>query len=310
VLLFDEEHRETLIRRVLPATEVRRHFPELDARASALAELRALAPTERAERLATLLGMVDGPVTIEDAEPLLRDLGPAAVSALLPLLDVRAMAWWAAIRLAEIGRRDDVVIHALHAALQANADQPMVAWALSHLGRLDLVLERIDSLPQNVVVRAVTAPYIAFHSRAATAPPLDYTPLTDVIERWPTYAPALEKLLRPGTIFCSITPGDVDTAIRALESPHAVIRQHAVTVVGDRALGRQIGTQVLPRLSQAIRTDADPTVRRLAILSLLCWQKDSRHLADAIREALRDPAAEVREAAAEWLRDQRVDEST
>jgi hypothetical protein len=80
-----------------------------------------------------------------------------------------------------------------------------------------------------------------------------------------------------------------------------------VCVLGDRGLGTAVARRVLPLLAQTVTRDADATVRRLAILSLLFWQKDSRRYADAVRAALDDPAEEVREAATHWLREQDAD---
>jgi hypothetical protein len=310
LLLLDNEYHETLIRRVLTAGEVRRHFPELDERSVALARSAALPPAERAAHLACLLGTFDGPIHSGDAESALRDLGPAAFPPLIGLLSVPDRAWQAAKLLADIGQPDDGVIQALQAALGQTgaADQQWVAVALSRLGRLDLVLDRAGSLPPDVVAGAVAAPYRSFRDHAVTAPPLDYQPLAEVIERWPACLPALAAELAPGTGYCDITADEVDTAVLGLSSPHVIIRLHAARVLGQRRLGRRVGRRVLPLLCQMMRQDPDASVRRLAILSLLSWGRDSRHVADVIREALDDTAAEVREAAAYWLREQRTDQ--
>ncbi|MEV4546207.1 HEAT repeat domain-containing protein [Micromonospora echinaurantiaca] len=99
----------------------------------------------------------------------------------------------------------------------------------------------------------------------------------------------------------------MDEAVRGLTSPHVVIRSHATCVLGDRRLGATVAWRVLPLLGQAVERDEDGTVRRLAILSLLSWQKDSRRYATVVRGALNDPAREVRETAAYWLREQDTD---
>ena len=306
VLLLDDEHRERLIERVLTADEVRRHFPELDERSVALAGIAALPHPERAAHLAALLGRFDGVVHSEDAESGLRDLGPAAFPALISPLDTPGRAWHAAKLLADIGRPDDGVVETLRAALGQNdgTDRMWIAMALSRLGRLDLVLDRAGSLPPDVVVSAVAAPYTAFRDHAVTAPPLDYRPLADFIERWPAHVPALEQDLKSGSGSCAIAADEVETAAAGLSSPHVVVRRHAVVVLGERRLGRAVGRRVLPLLCQAVRQDPDAGVRRLAVLSLLWWGRSSRHLADVVREASGDSSAEVREAAAYWLREQ------
>ncbi|MEU2613986.1 HEAT repeat domain-containing protein [Micromonospora sp. NPDC007271] len=222
------------------------------------------------------------------------------------MLAVKGQAWKAAKLLADIGRPDDDVVQALHAALTRSSgpDQSWVARALSRLGRLDLVLAQIDRLPREVVVGAVAAPYTSFRNQAVTAPRLDYRPLQDVIERRPAYATALAQELQPGRGYCDVTVDEVDDAIRGLASPHVVIRRHAVCVLGERRLGAAVARRALPVLAQIVSQDPDVTVRRLAILSLLWWRKDSQRYGNVVREALNDPAADVREVAAHWLREQ------
>jgi hypothetical protein len=186
--------------------------------------------------------------------------------------------------------------------------QRWVAVALSRLGRLDLVLSQAESLPPDVVVSAVAAPYTSFRDHAVVAPPLDYRPLADFIEQRPAYLPALDQHLAPGNGFSAIAAHEVDAAVTGLNSPHVIIRRHAVAVLGRRRLGKSVGRRVLPLLCRTIRQDPDAVVRRLAILSMLWWRIDSRHLAEVVREALNDSAAEVRETAAYWLREQLADE--
>ncbi|WP_053716167.1 DUF4303 domain-containing protein [Saccharothrix sp. NRRL B-16348] len=306
VVLLDDEHHETLIKRVLTAGEVRRHFPELDERSVALAGLAALPPADRAAHLASLLGTFDGPLDRDTVEAALRDLGPAAFPALLSLLRTPDRAWQAAKLLADIGRPDDSVIHALSAELRQTdgPDQEWIAVALSRLGRLDLVLDQAESLPPDVVVGAVSAPYTSFRDDAVAPPPLDYQPLVDFIERWPTHVSALGQRFAPGQGACEIAANEVDAAVAGLTSPHVLVRWHAVKVLGRRGLGRHVGRRVLPLLGRTVRQDPDASVRRLAVLSLLWWRRDSLHLADVVRQALEDPAEEVRQAAAAWLREQ------
>ncbi|MEV4759586.1 DUF4303 domain-containing protein [Micromonospora sp. NPDC049559] len=312
LLLLDEEHHERLIKRVLTAAELRRHFPQFDEGTTELARVAALPPTERASYLVSRLGAFDGPVDSETAAAALRDLGPDAYPALLPMLARAGRAWQAAKLLADIGLPDDGVVRALTGALErtGDSDQSWVAMALSRLGRLDLVLDRAGDLPPDVVVSAVAAPYTGFRDHAVAPLPLDYRPLADVIARRPAYLPDLVERLAPGHSYCTITPDEVDEAVAGLASPHALVRRHAVSVLGVRALGARVGRRVLPLLGQAARRDPDPSVRRLAILSLLRWRRDARPFADVVRAALDDPATEVREAAAYWLREQGTDQPT
>jgi Domain of unknown function (DUF4303) len=309
VLLLDEEYYETLVKRILTRSEVSRHFPELDERAVELARVAALPKAERVAFYVSRLEAFSGPVSSEEAASALRDLGPAAFSALIPMLAVKDRAWKAAKLLADIGHPDDRVVRALADALtrREGSDQSWVARALSRLGRLDLVLDQIDRLPREAVICAAAAPFTSFRNSAVAPLRLDYRPLEDFIERWPAYVPALAEELKPGRGYCDITVDEVDEAIRGLTSQHVIIRRHAVCVPGERSLGAAVARRVLPLLCQIVTRDADATVRRLAILSLLFWQKDSRQYANVVREALDDPAEEVREAATYWLHEQDAD---
>ncbi|MET8312037.1 hypothetical protein [Micromonospora sp. NPDC005173] len=160
MLLLDDEYHETLIKRVLTKREVSRHFREYDQLAVELARVATVPQAERAAYYVARLEAFDGPVSGEDAEVALRDLGSAAFPALIPMLAVEGRAWQAAKLLADIGQPDDGVVRAMHEALteREGPDQLWVARALARLGRLDLVLGQIDRLPQQVVVSAVTAP--------------------------------------------------------------------------------------------------------------------------------------------------------
>jgi Domain of unknown function (DUF4303) len=309
VLLLDDEHYATLVKRVLTRGEVSRHFPEFDERAVELARVAALPEAERGAFYASRLGAFSGPIDSEEAASALRDLGPAAFPVLIPLLAAQDRVWEAAKLLADIGRPDDRVVRALDDALtrREEPDQSWVARALSRLGRLDLVLDQIGRLPREAVISAVAAPFTGFRNSAVAPPRLDYRSLEGFIERWPAYVPALAEELKPGRGYCGITVDEVSEAIRGLTSKHVIIRRHAVCVLGERGLGAAVARRVLPLLGQIVTRDADATVRRLAILSLLWWQKDSRRYADVVREALDDPAEEVRDAATYWLREQDAD---
>ena len=65
---------------------------------------------------------------------------------------------------------------------------------------------------------------------------------------------------------------------------------------------------MLPVLCRAAAEDPEPQVRRLALLSISWWQKDSIPYERVVRAALEDPDATVREAARFWF-DERMDGS-
>jgi hypothetical protein len=79
VLLFDDEHYETLVKRILTRSEVSRHFPELDERAVELARVAALPEAERVAFYVSRLEAFSGPVDSEEAAPSPRR-SPASVT--------------------------------------------------------------------------------------------------------------------------------------------------------------------------------------------------------------------------------------
>jgi HEAT repeat protein len=305
VLLLDDEHHVSLLRRCLTRSELSRHFPEFDEYAVERARVAELPDDERCAIYVANLGSFVGPIDAEEAEKALRAMGPAAFPALIPLLGIKGQAWTAAKLLADIGQPDDGVVDALDAALVRldQSDQLWVARALSRLGRLDLVLDKADRLPEETVVAAVAAPFSRFRDHAVSPLRLNYRSLEDFIERRPAYVHALAEELKPGRGHCHITIGEVDEVVRGLASSHVLVRRHATCVLGERSLGPAVARRVLPLLGRVVGHDPDPSVRRLAILSLLWWQKDARRYADVIRDALNDPDPDVRETAAYWLRE-------
>lgn len=286
LVLTDDDDQERLLRRVLGVRELNRLFPGYDRATAWMAELDAKSPAERAVHYVQALSdSGEGPIDPERAERALRDLGPAALPALANLLsDGPGRSsdgpdrWKAAKILADIGCASDEVIEVLARALRActGADESWTACALSRLGRLDVVLAAPD-LDSGTVVSAVVAPYRAFRDDALTPLLLDYSVLAQRLSEQPQLSDAVAKELSPGSSYCTIRVEEVATATNALRSPHPVIRRHAATVLGERALGAAVGRQVIPQLAAAVAEDADPITRRLAILSLHHWKHDARH---------------------------------
>jgi hypothetical protein len=303
VVVIDPELHETVIPRILSAPEVRRHFPELDEQAAAWAALAALTPAEQAVHLVGLLDVFDGPITGEAAGRALRDLGPAAFPAVVPLLAAPGAAWRAAKLLADMGRPDGEVVAGLTAALRRTTgpDRSWVAAALSRLGHRDVVLAA--AVPADVVITAVAAPYRSFRDYAVSPLPLDYAPLIGVLEDRPELAAGLAKELSPGTGMCEINASEADEAIRGTTSSHPVVRLHAVTVLGRRRLGAAAGRRALPVLARIAVDDPDPVVRRLAVLGLSWWGRSALPYLDVGRAATEDSDRAVRGAAKSWLRD-------
>ncbi|MGN9914223.1 DUF4303 domain-containing protein [Phytohabitans sp. LJ34] len=307
-VLFDDERYEPLLRACLTGEEFDRLFPELAALAAERARVAALPVEERVTYYVSRLEGRPGIISSEEAERALRDIGVPAFPALIELLAAKGKAWQAAKLLADIGQSDPDVVAALSAALHRlrGPDRLWTARALARLGRLDLVLDDIERLSEEVVVAAVTAPYSSFRLRdgGAAAVPLDYRPFEDFLDRYPAYLPAVAEELAPGGGYCVINADEVDEAIRGLSSPHALVRRHAINVLGERRLGSGVAARVVPLLANAMTSDPDAGNRRLAILSLRYWRKDALGYVDAAWAALADPDPAVRGAAADWFQEQ------
>jgi hypothetical protein len=270
-IVLDDEHYESLLRRCLTTTQRRRHFPAFDARAAAVARANRLPASARAEYFATRLNAFDDPITSEDAQLELRQLGSAAFPALVGLLGAEGQAWLAAKLLADIAHPDSQVIDKLAAALTAlneDSDRTWVACALSRLGRLDLVLAHIDRLAPETVAAAVAAPLKSFRDDTVNPLRLTYNCLEDFLHQHPEYTAALSAELAPGVSFCEIGEDEVDEALRGLTTTHPIIRRHAVSVLGDQRLGPHVAAKSLTPLQHVRDNDPDPDVRRLASLSI------------------------------------------
>jgi hypothetical protein len=274
VFFLDHSRYEELLQRSLTPAQLRSLFPEVVAAKAERLRLAALPLQQRISYYVSRLDRSSGLITSEEAQKALRDIGSDAIPALLPLLRKRKQTWRAAMLLAEIGVATPEVIDALSTAmLWSTLDSPGQLWscrALAQLGRLDVVL-KAAGLSQEARAIAVTAPYTAFRDRGRNPLPLNYSNLS-------LYAgslPRVESELAPGTSYCVITAAEVPEAIRGTTSPHAVIRKHAVCVLGDRRLGEEIGRQVIPLLRTISQSDPDSEVRRLAGLSLRWWNAEA-----------------------------------
>ncbi|MDG6109866.1 DUF4303 domain-containing protein [Dactylosporangium aurantiacum] len=89
VVVLDDEHREDLLRRVLPEREVHRLFPEFDRRRAELARYYV-----------SRLGLFEGPVDSEETARALLTLGRAAAAELVPLPHRADGAWTTWLELA------------------------------------------------------------------------------------------------------------------------------------------------------------------------------------------------------------------
>jgi hypothetical protein len=272
VLVIDDEHYERLIRACVTEAEEAEHFPGFAADAAERERVAALPEPEQAAYYVAALEAHDGRFNREEVHERLLGLGSAAVPELLEVLRHKGRAWQAAKLLADLGDASPRVAGALAIGLVRlkGSDLAWTARALSRLGHLDLVFDA--GVDGETLVEAVTAPFTSFRDHGRAPSGLDYRPLELFLDRQPGHTLAVERALKPGTSYCGLRVSEVDEAIRGLSSPHRVIRQHAVCVLGDRGLGPEVGERVIPLLARASDADPEPEVRRLAGLALGWWR--------------------------------------
>jgi len=300
----------------------------LPGHAADLAEARRVAGLPDAERLryhlaclahqpAPELGLTRAQAQRhgEAAQDALRDFGPVAIPALLSLLEHTSTQCEAARLLGEIGAATPEVVAALRAqALKpvprssnrhlAQAGRNWCASALAHLGDSAWLLQQAQAgtLGDECVAQGLSSPYGAFRNHALAPLPLDYRLIESLPAVRPALLPLVEKWLRPGKGTCTLRLHEVDEALRGLQSPLTVVRQHAAMLLGERALGAQAGGHIVPALAHAVAHDSDETVRYLAVLALDDWRSEAaaeRPLAEAT--AASDASTKVRDAAQRWL---------
>jgi len=300
----------------------------LPGHAADLAEARRVAELPDAERLryhlaclahqpAPELGLTRAQAQRhgEAAQGALRAFGTAAIAALLQLLPRAETQCEAARLLGEIGAATPEVVVALRAqALKpvprssnrhlAQAGRNWCASALAHLGDSAWLLQQAQAgtLGDECVAQGLSSPYGAFRNHARAPLPLNYRLIESLPAVRPALLPLVEKWLRPGKGTCTLRLHEVDEALRGLQSPLTVVRQHAAMLLGERALGAQAGGHIVPALAHAVAHDSDETVRYLAVLALDDWRGEAaaqRPLAEAT--AASDASTKVRDAAQRWL---------
>ncbi|WP_212744303.1 DUF4303 domain-containing protein [Rhodococcus sp. Q] len=246
----------------LSKAQMRKHFPELDEEQVAVDRLAAL-PVEA--RIAELVAIVDEHVSpppgAERATAWLRELGRDAVPTILDRLRVAREKWQWAKLLGELGESSDDVVDALDAVVATRSlsepDRGWAAAALARLGRMDVVVARIDRLPEEVAVRALTAPYTSFRDIGVPTP-LDYTPLEAALTAHPSLHDPVCVRLAPGSGYCVLAADEVEVAFGGLGSGWAAVRRHAVIVLADVRLASDRRARYTAELG---RLSADPDER-------------------------------------------------
>ncbi|MBG6133955.1 DUF4303 domain-containing protein [Longispora fulva] len=271
--LADEEGR--LLRRSVTDAELAEHFPYYAEAEAAEAELLQLPAAARATRLAAAVGLIPGPaqepgpLSSERATQLLLRLGADAVPAVIDGLAHAGTRWKAAKLLADLHLPTPDVLTALRAHLRCDDDEANRNWvaiALARLGTGHMLLDRTD-LPANTVASGIAGPYRSFRDHAIAHLPLDYGLLSAALDR-ADLAPLLTEELAPGRGECTLDAVDLPGAVAGLDSPHALIRRHAASVLswatgpmGDLDLDYRVRASALDRIRAMAADDPDESVR-------------------------------------------------
>ncbi len=289
VYWFDAEGGPELAAETIPGDVFARLFAPQVRKQMDMTELSKRPRREQAAYLVTRLGKYDG-ITSEDAQRRLQWLGKTAAPALLSVLDDPDVGWVAAKLLGHLEKPSKKVIAALRAGVAQTLWHPL---ALGMLGD-DVWLATQDV---EVAVLGLTARMKAI-TGLHPKPELSY----GALEAWldgadPEGVARVERELAPGQSYMDIKARDVDEALRGLTSPHAVVRWHAASVLGNRALGKKAAARVPAALAAALE-GAHPYVRRLSVLSLGWWKAaGAPYRAEVERLAEDDPDETVRGAA-------------
>lgn len=284
---FDEEGGHARASESISASLSARLFAGEMANQVESAAIARKPPGDRAAFLVTRFGVFEG-VSGEDAERELLGMGARAIDALVSVLPDLENGWQAAKLLGNIGVANAVVVKGLRTRA---ADEQWYAMALGMLGDHAWLAKQ----KPGTAINGLVAPLKAI-TQGGDARALDYTRLETYLDAVPAARKLAEEELEPGSSFVSIVASDVDEAVRALASKHAVVRWHAASVLGERSLGPAAGKKLLPALA-AVLGDRNAIVRRFAVLSLSYWKAAARPYHPAIRALRNDSDPVVRSVA-------------
>jgi hypothetical protein len=291
VFIFTEEDEVDVLKRCMTPAKFKKLFQRLQAK---------LEETKRRGSSPLDSNLQIYRQHIREYEYEILKLGAQALPMLRHALEDKKQGWAAADLLARIGIPDTDAIRILKQhALKGHELACHDTIALALLGEVDFLLKLADSAKTRVVaIRGICSLYSVWLDLCLQARKLDYRPLEQLLER-----PACRgKVSEYFSGNCHIDEGDVDEALRGLESKHAVIREHAVIVLGDRRLGAKLATRILPAVAARLQ-DRSATVRRLAILALSYWKKAAKPYAPEIRKLFKDPNADVAFTAKHYLKE-------
>lgn len=222
-------------------------------------------------------------------------MGEAAIEPLIAALD-QPQGYAVTSLLAAVGPEDTRVREALRqSVLRDGGVGDASALALSAIGDIDFLFQLMQqSQHEQRAVRGIISGLGDGAGSAFSTKPLDYGPLERLLQS--PSAPTREVIdewLKPGSSTMNLKPADVDEALRGLQSEHPVIRQHAVSVLGNRKLGRKLAKAILPALAERLEDDS-PTVRRLTLLAMAEWKAAAKPYHEQMLRLKEDRVQDVR----------------
>ncbi|WP_442510396.1 DUF4303 domain-containing protein [Novipirellula sp. SH528] len=277
-VVYVSDEAEDILRRCVPKSLFERLFAEYAPKSQVDASVLL------ADRMPEYL---EAPWSFEEE---ILSLGENSIPALLEFLPSK-YGYYGAVLLGKLGVRDQIVIDALRGGCGSGGGlAESSAQALFKLGDIDFLFEQ--TCVSATRVQAVAA--IVSGLKSQSSGPLDYRFAEKLLSSGdPEVVEVVEEQLKLGSSLCEIGLSDLDEAFRGLESSHLVIRWHAVSVLGDRSLGRKAAKQVLPILAKGL-ADQNATVRRLTLLSLAQWKAAAKPYHDQMLRLKEDPDREVR----------------
>ncbi|WP_304349536.1 DUF4303 domain-containing protein [Comamonas testosteroni] len=326
VLIYvqDTQECEALARQSMGQARFLALFPSHDLDAQRRARVAALSPAQQLQyHLSCLEGIECTELGLsrkeaqslgEEAEAALLVMDHRQVAhALLPMLTRPGKQWRAAMLLAQMAYRDEQILTALRQQVQAPIHSPgqesergWCASALGALGDQEWLQQQIGgpAVPAERIAQGIAHPYRSWNSKPGTTPlHLDYAPLERALDlKHPALTQALNEELSPGGGYCSLRVADLEQALCALQSAHALVRVHAACIMGERSLGAAAGRRITPALAQALSHDSNDGVRYQAMLGLRYWKKASAAQRASIEHAAAHDACDnIRELAQQWL---------
>jgi hypothetical protein len=291
VFVFTEDDEVEVLRRCMTPVKFKKLFPRLEMERGRVKE-RDRGPLDGKLR--------DLRQDIHGYQKEILKLGAQALPMLRDALHDQEQAWVAADTLAKIGIPDAKAIAVLkQRARQGDESAFHDAIALALLGQGDFLLKLADSAKTRAIAaRGICSLYSIWVNWRQQPWHLDYRPLELLLAK-----PGCKSLVKElCSAPCEIKESSVDEALRGLQSKHVVIREHAVTVLGDRRLGAKSAVRVLPALADRLH-DRVANVRRRAILALVYWKKAARPHAADIRKLFKDPDADVAFTAKHYVKE-------